>query len=341
MTLFLRNWVFVRWKCRLCRQKKKKSFILNTLYKIKRQIDLYLAWKHTCRPLGKGDVLFIQFPMNDKTLLFGHLCWLLRWRGVTIATILHDLESLRYAKRGDITWRHRLNIRVSEISILKHASHVVVHNDSMKKRIMQWGVKASHLISLGIFDYLIPGYDPAKQRGRIDRKLPVVIAGNLRKDKVGYAYSLPKNCFFNLYGVDFTGRLPPCSHYLGAFSPDELPYLLEGSFGLVWDGDSENSCSGIYGEYLKINNPHKASLYLASGLPLAVWSQSALAGFVRENNVGITIDSTYELEPKIDSLTDEEYAQMLQNVKKVGKRLRSAYYSRAAIEKCLHAQARK
>ena len=32
--------------------------------------------------------------------------------------------------------------------------------------------------------------------------------------------------------------------------------------GLVWDGDSCSSCSGVCGEYLKINNPHKISFYL-------------------------------------------------------------------------------
>ncbi len=314
---------------------KKKNIVLRIFALAKRQIGLYLAWRKACSPLQKGDLLFIQFPINDKTLLFGLLCRTLHRRGVMIATILHDLESMRYVKGTDISWRHRLNVHISEISILKHASIVIVHNDCMKKRIMEWGVKESSLISLGIFDYLIPGYDPAKQIGRINRNLPVVIAGNLRRNKVGYAYNLPDNCFYNLYGIDFTGRLPVGSHYLGAFSPDELPYLLEGSFGLVWDGDSEKTCSGIYGDYLRINNPHKASLYLASGLPLAVWSQSALAGFVLENNVGIVIDSIHELAARIYSLTDDEYAQMLQNVKKVGERLRAAYYSKTAIAECL------
>ncbi len=32
--------------------------------------------------------------------------------------------------------------------------------------------------------------------------------------------------------------------YFGSFLPDELPAALEGGFGLVWDGDSAETCSG-------------------------------------------------------------------------------------------------
>ena len=42
---------------------------------------------------------------------------------------------------------------------------------------------------------------------------------------------------------------------------DELKYKatykMEGSFGLVWDGTSKDTCIGGFGEYLKFNNPHK------------------------------------------------------------------------------------
>ena len=62
----------------------------------------------------------------------------------------------------------------------------------------------------------------------------------------------------------------PMKPIFGSFLPDELPSALEGSFGLVWDGDSSKTCSGVFGEYLRYNNSHKASLYLASGFPIIV-----------------------------------------------------------------------
>ena len=115
----------------------------------------------------------------------------------------------------------------------------------------------------------------------------MIIAGNLRRHKVGYVYSLPDNQEFNLYGVDFEDDGRENIHYIGAFDPEELTQKMQGSFGLVWDGTTCDTCDGLSGSYLKINNPHKFSLYLSSGLPVIVWDQAAIADFVKKENVGL------------------------------------------------------
>ena len=114
--------------------------------------------------------------------------------------------------------------------------------------------------------------------------------------------------------------------------PDELPGALEGSWGLVWDSQSVDSCIGPTGNYLRYNNPHKASLYLSSGLPLIVWADSALAAFVRDNRVGICIDSLKELRRLIDRISSKEYAEMVANSSRLAENLRSGYYTRVAME---------
>ena len=58
---------------------------------------------------------------------------------------------------------------------------------------------------------------------------------------------------------------------------------MEGSFGLVWDGISVETCAGVYGEYLKVNNPHKTSLYLASGIPVIIWKEAAWLSLLNAN----------------------------------------------------------
>ena len=98
--------------------------------------------------------------------------------------------------------------------------------------------------------------------------------------------------------------------YFGSFLPDELPAALEGGFGLVWDGDSAETCSGVFGEYLRYNNSHKASLYLASGFPLVVWKQSALSHFVLEKGCGIAVESLHDLKETIDNLSDADYQDL-------------------------------
>ena len=81
----------------------------------------------------------------------------------------------------------------------------------------------------------------------------MIVAGNLAQEKAGYLYALPAEPAYNLYGVGFDeSRALENELTLAPSSPDELPAALEGGFGLVWDGDSAETCSGVFGEYLPL-----------------------------------------------------------------------------------------
>ena len=174
-----------------------------------------------------------------------------------------------------------------------------------------------------------------EKRGKRKQGYSCIIAGNLDKQKSAYVYELPKDIAFELYGPNYTGQAGGNICYHGSFPPAELPYELEGNFGLVWDGISVDTCAGVYGEYLKVNNPHKTSLYLASGIPVIIWKEAALAEFVEQERVGITISSLYEIKDIFEKLTEDEYADMLQHAKLISKRLTSGFYTKHAIEKAM------
>ena len=124
---------------------------------------------------------------------------------------------------------------------------------------------------MDIFDYLIPSFI---EKEKLSKEQPIIVAGNLAQEKAGYLYKLPAEPSYNLYGVGFDeSRSLLNETYFGSFLPDELPSVLEGGFGLVWDGDSAETCSGVFGRVPPfITISHKASLYLASGFPLVVWN---------------------------------------------------------------------
>ena len=137
----------------------------------------------------------------------------------------------------------------------------------------------------------------------------------------------------NLYGINFDQSACRSSEnvrYHGAFHPDELPAALTGSFGLVWDGPVGSTCAGNTGAYLRYNNPHKTSLYLSANLPVIIWSQAALAPFVKDNGLGITVDRLDQIDAAVRALTAEQYAQMTANVHAMGEKIRTGYFFRTA-----------
>ena len=312
----------------------KENKSRNVFVKLINQIKIFNSLRTSCAPLKNGDIYVVQFPLKQSSFLYYFLIRRLRIKGVRYIALIHDLETLRSGRQKSTSILRKIKMKIVEIGVLKTASKIIVHNNRMLKCLATLGVDAKKMVPLGIFDYLLPNFDLSKRKDKTGKDKPVIIAGNLRPKKMGYAYNLPTNCDFHLYGVDYKGRLHGSSKYFGAFPSDEIPYVMEGSFGLVWDGRLAETCSDIYGDYLRINCPHKTSLYLVSGIPVVIWNQAAQAEFVVRNKVGITVDSLYDLRKAISQVSDEEYAQMRKNAERVGEKLRVGGYTKEALSRC-------
>ena len=302
------------------------------------QMGTVKAQRHKAKALAQafsqlksGDQLLIQFPMLHHSFFTTRLVRKIQRRGVQVYFIIHDLEALRYANLDTVPLKHKIRVHLQESSLLKVADGVIAHNPIMKSVLVEKGLPKHKLVSLEIFDYLIPNY---QEKDGLSKDQPIIVAGNLAQEKAGYLYQLPARPAYNLYGVGFDeSRALENEAYFGSFLPDELPAALEGGFGLVWDGDSAETCSGVFGEYLRYNNSHKASLYLASGFPLVVWKQSALSHFVLEKNCGVAVESLHDLKNTIESLSDADYQELVANAKNIGKKIRDGFYLTSALKK--------
>ena len=311
-------------------KRKKANPVLGLFY----HYDAMCKWNQALGKLTKGDCLIIQFPVINHTIFLKNTISKLQKNGVTVALLIHDLETIRASLRKDVSTKTRKRLNLEENSILKECNYIIAHNNKMMDYLNRvLGIEKNKLISLEIFDYLIPGFDEKFDSKKIRKENPIIIAGTLRLHKAKYVYALPENVNFNLYGVGYEGREKDNIKYFGSFMPDALPFAMEGSFGLVWDGESADTCSGVYGEYLKINNPHKTSLYLASGIPVVIWKKAALAEFVTKNNCGIAVDSLSEIEEAKSKISESDYMEMRKNVLRVSKQLRNGYYLLEATKK--------
>ena len=282
--------------------------------------------------LTKDDVIILQFPLLWQSLKKQILRRFLKNRKFKAYLLIHDIESIRNRKIKTFKeFKHSIIYFLQNKTVLEKVDGIIAHNDKMKAELVRLGIPEDKVVSLEIFDYVIPHYVEKTTY----EKNTVIVAGNFDIRKTKYARQLPESPEFSIYGINFEEEhLPKNVHYKGAFSPDELPHHLQGGFGLVWDGDSPHTCSGMYGEYLKMNNPHKASLYLASGFPIIVWSQSALADFVRKNHCGILVDSLFEIADCLNSIDEEDFQELIKNSKIVGEKLRNGYFLKTALEKC-------
>ena len=274
------------------------------------------------------SVILVQYPYKPfvMKLLKSIIKRMKRRVRLHFVILVHDVLFLRN-EQSDSQYVEKY--KAIETEIFNSADYVIVHNQRMEKELLKAGVK-SNMVTLGIFDYIYSG-DLAKMANF--EKNVIIFAGNLSPEKSGFLYKMEPlhDAVFNLYGSNYVKE--NTQHvYKGSFPPDELIAALEGNYGLVWDGDSANACTGNFGEYLKYNNPHKLSLYLAAGLPVIVWRESALASFVEKNGLGLTISKLEEINdiPKSNS---EEYKTFKKNVDKIRNMICSGEMLRTAISK--------
>lgn len=295
-------------------------------------LEYFLKESQNHNSLTKDDVIILQFPLLWQSLKKQIRMKFLKKRNFKVYLLIHDIESLRNKKNKSFSdFKYSIIHFLQNKTVLERVDGIIAHNDKMKSELVKMGINKEKIFSLEIFDYLIPNFNEDKNYD----KDKILLAGNFDIRKTKYARNLPEMPEFEIYGINFESEnLPNNVHYKGAFTPDELPNHLQGGFGLVWDGDSSHTCSGMYGEYLKINNPHKASLYLASGFPIIVWKQSALADFVKRNDCGIIIDSLFEIAGALGNMDEENYRQLIENSRKIGEKIRRGHYLKTALEEC-------
>lgn len=300
--------------------------------------EVTACWEKSLARVEAGDTVIFQFPFWHHSLFLKSVIKKTKKRGVKFVAYIHDLEYLRLSRTKDLSFMQRWRIKNEELSVMGLFDKIVVHNERMKNYIIdKLDIQENKLIDLEIFDYLMSfeTTKSLKKKTRQETNYPCIIAGNLDRRKAGYAYDLPNEPIFNLYGVNYTSEKKGNINYCGAFPPDELPLIMEGSFGIVWDGDRADTCRGIWGEYLKYNNPHKTSLYLACGLPVIIWDKAALADFVTQNKVGVTVGSLNDLKNVLKNISQEEYINFQKNAGEVAEKMHRGYYTRRALEKAL------
>ena len=275
-----------------------------------------ILWK-----MRKGDMLLIQYPMKKFVT---PATWCAHLKKAKVTVLIHDLGCFR---------RKRLTVR-HEMRRMNRIDSIIAHNPSMKA-FMEASGCTTPIRCLGIFDYLSDA--ELSKYTTPHHPWTVVYAGGLGYWRNPFLYSLDSHINgwkLHIYGKHFDeGKARDWQNivFKGLLKPDELVSKVEGDFGLVWDGDSLDECSGAWGEYLKVNNPHKTSFYLRAHIPVIIWEKAALAPFIKEHGVGIVVSSLDDINEQLAAMTIDTYQRIRRNAEEMGKKLQEGYFTQNAL----------
>ena len=265
--------------------------------------------------ISKSNIYFLQWPFPGKNAKILFRALISKHARFTI--LIHDLNDLR----GMI---YPEDMRIM-YALFNAAETVIVHTDSMKEYLVSKGVDTRKIRILYTFDYLTNDVVPERAYSKI-----IVFAGNLSKSTFLKDISMDDtNIEFYCYGANNNENYSSIV-YKGKFTPNNVSQL-KGSWGLVWDGISTETCTGEFGDYLKYNSPHKVSLYIVAELPLIIWKEQALADYIVEKNIGITVSSIDEIPEKLSQISEPMYQEMKKNIRSEADILRNGGHLRCFL----------
>ena len=296
--------------------------------KVNSFLQIVRFWRALSKLVDRNSHLVLEYPCMPRRRI-----WVISTfkfvKGIKLYGVIHDIGDLRFPDQR----------QMSDMFFLNRFDGLISHNASMTVWLRERGY-SKPIVNLNVFDYCLKDERNFHETG-VTGMLKVLYAGNLSFAKATYIYDkkLEKLHSFQLcvYGQHFEKERINGSRvsYKGVFNPDDPDLPENYHFGLIWEGESIETCTGQYGQYIRFNNPHKFSLYLSLGLPVIVWKEAAIAKFVTDNNIGFTISSFDELEKIGETVTERQYSEYLSNIHQLSHKVRKGFFLGTAINQLI------
>lgn len=265
--------------------------------------------------------VYFQFPLYAR--MHKMLALALAFRPFTkVVCFIVDINGLKSADR------HLLS---KEISELRRFRYFIVHNAAMA-RWLEKQVPLAKYSLLHFFDFLASPF-----KGQRKKSPDIVFAGNLAKSgfvsKLDEVINHSPGLHFHIYGPDPAQDISDHHGvtYKGVCDPYDLPQKLEGSFGLVWDGEGIDGPGGSFGYYMEDITHHKVSLYILAKTPIIIYENAGAAELVKSYGIGIIISSLLDIENRIAAISEEQYTLMCRNMEILAEKISSGSQLQQAI----------
>lgn len=259
--------------------------------------------------LRHGDVVIFQTPTWNTTAFDEKLMAKLRAYQIKIVIFIHDVVPLMFA--GNYYLMDRT------IAYYNQADVIVAPSQQMIDNLKRHGLAVAKTIVQGMWDH--PTSVPQLQASF---KKEIHFPGS--PDRFSFVKSWNYDVQLNLYARQEVELPNQVKHF--SYRPDEqlLLEMSEGGFGLVWMDDHDK-------EYQTLYCPYKLGAFVAAGIPVIIQRGIANQEIVENNGLGMIVDSLDEAVGRINSMSVEDYQNMVAKVRSFSPLIRQGFFTRKLL----------
>lgn len=205
------------------------------------------------------------------------------------------------------------------IDMYNKAELVIVPSERMYQRLVEEGLTVKKYVVQKMWDFNVHMdlHTPS-----FERKL--YFLGDVSRFPFfqNWQYDTPLHAFGN-HNSDYDYSKV---HFGGWLNKTELLLeLSKGGFGLVWGNHEDPKDEKAY---YKMNCSYKLASYLSAGIPVIVPDYLSNADFVKEKGIGFVVSSLEEADEMIQNCTEDNYNQMVSNLKHVQYLINNGYFTK-------------
>lgn len=268
----------------------------------------------------RGDIVIFQSPTwNTFSFDEAFMRQLNAYSGLKKILFIHDVPPLMFENGIAKLKRY--------ITFYNQADLIIVPSQNMVEFLYANGLTVKKTVIQKMWDF--PVHIDKSINPRLRRR--ITFAANVSSIYRPFA----RNWNYETVQLSVTAGREECEwargkniNFLGWFNNDELlinALRENGGFGLVWHDDP------CWVKYMKLNATYKTGTYLAAGLPLIVSRNKAEKDIVISKNLGFAVECLDEAVEKIESMTEEQYNQMVHDVEIFGELIRGGYFTRKLL----------
>lgn len=263
-----------------------------------------------------GDIVLLPFPLYILAMNFQKECidFLKKMKNVKLIAFVLDLHTWLY--KGD--YNPKTDFLLEQ---LRTFDLLIVPTKKFAGRLKKEGV-STPMLSFDFLDFIYNG--PIKTK---NWKQKIYIAS-------GRAISL-KNYHgkTDIVVIGSSNSTRENITVLPHRKAIELPQIFDGGFGAVdlINNVTTNTNNYDWDSYSAYTSPSKLSLYLASGLPVLVRSDSAVKELVERAGIGLIVDDLNDIDRVFEKLNENDYQKILKKVATYQRAVSTGYFAQRAL----------